>query len=84
MFYAIMAGGLQGQEQGASADALAQLEARLSGMHASLVDQLRQDLGYDIFVRTYRDLSDEELEAYVDFLEVRSVRARYTRLCTPR
>jgi hypothetical protein len=49
-----------------------EVQARLTGLHESLVDATRATLAF-----TYAELSDPELEAYLDFLRRPATRRFY-------
>ncbi len=76
MMQALVVGGLQSGPQGVDSDALAMVEQQIAALHAPLVEQMREEV-LVFFGWTYRDLSDDELAAYVGFLESEVARSVY-------
>jgi hypothetical protein len=76
MMRALVVGGLQSGPRGADADTVAMVEQQVAALHAPLVERFREDVLL-FFGWIYRDLSGEELAAYVDFLESEVARSVY-------
>ncbi len=73
MMRALAIGMVEGAGQGGP-EVLAAVDAKIEQMHAPIVAHMHEVM-LAIIARTYRDLSNEELAEYVEFLNTESVRA---------